>query len=275
MNASRLTTNVILTVTGGCLLLAVPTRAFVCIAAPNNGPCVHWATGAATLNLHLGSAGGTLINGTTSWDTNAVNAANDWTAVGADFHYDLATGPFSDPCVTQPGNGCPGDPGGNPVVWAPQTCNGMGFGDIVAATVNCFNTSSGALVNAPVFVNSTAPFNAYDGPLMAGVNDIRRVLLHEFGHVLGLNHPNDAGQTVTAIMNGHESDVDRLQPDDIAGIFSLYPNGGGTTTNSMSTGCRISPTDSVQALCLLVLPAVFAVWRRKSGQRPRGREPIA
>ncbi len=41
--------------------------------------------------------------------------------------------------------------------------------------------------------------------------------------MLGLDHPDDAGQTVTAIMNSRVSDLDTTQPDDLAGIRSIYP----------------------------------------------------
>lgn len=54
---------------------------------------------------------------------------------------------------------------------------------------------------------------------------IRRLLLHEFGHAVGLDHPDEAGQTVAAVMNStiyHN----HLQPDDIAGIRALYPANG-------------------------------------------------
>ena len=48
------------------------------------------------------------------------------------------------------------------------------------------------------------------------------ILLHELGHVVGLGHPDEAGQQVNAVMNsGHY--YDRLQPDDIRGIQALYP----------------------------------------------------
>ena len=53
---------------------------------------------------------------------------------------------------------------------------------------------------------------------------LRRLLLHEFGHAVGLGHPDDAGQNVAAVMNSviHHN---YLQPDDIRGIYALYPSG--------------------------------------------------
>lgn len=60
----------------------------------------------------------------------------------------------------------------------------------------------------------------------------RRVLLHEFGHVLGLGHPDDQGIFEYAIMNrepryydpeeGGWVTIDSIQQDDIAGLRALY-----------------------------------------------------
>jgi hypothetical protein len=61
--------------------------------------------------------------------------------------------------------------------------------------------------------------------LQPDVHDLHRVALHEFGHMVGLDHPDENGQTVNAIMNSHESSVDTLQPDDIAGAVALYGDG--------------------------------------------------
>ena len=54
------------------------------------------------------------------------------------------------------------------------------------------------------------------------VYDIHRVFLHEFGHVLGLDHPDDYVQKVVAIMNSVISDLDSLATDDMNGAISLY-----------------------------------------------------
>jgi hypothetical protein len=49
--------------------------------------------------------------------------------------------------------------------------------------------------------------------------------LHEFGHVVGLDHPDQFGQHVAAIMNSVISSTDTLQADDINGGKSIYGSG--------------------------------------------------
>src|SRR5207302_6092655 len=56
----------------------------------------------------------------------------------------------------------------------------------------------------------------------SGSYDIQRVALHELGHALGLAHPDQAGQHVSAVMNSVVSDLYALTADDIAGGQSLY-----------------------------------------------------
>jgi Matrixin len=73
--------------------------------------------------------------------------------------------------------------------------------------------------------NSAYLWDSYRGPLHASPLDFRRVAIHEFGHSIGLDHPDQAGQHVTAIMNSHVSDIDTVQPDDIAGVMSIYDSG--------------------------------------------------
>ena len=58
--------------------------------------------------------------------------------------------------------------------------------------------------------------------LKAGIVTLPGLLLHELGHVVGLGHPDEAGQNVQSIMNSHVTHS-TLQPDDIAGIRALYP----------------------------------------------------
>ncbi|HEY4246827.1 MAG TPA: matrixin family metalloprotease [Lacunisphaera sp.] len=64
--------------------------------------------------------------------------------------------------------------------------------------------------------------------------DIRRVAIHELGHVLGLDHPDEASppQAVTAIMNSRISDIDTMQTDDITGAQALYGSPGFVPANN-------------------------------------------
>jgi hypothetical protein len=248
------------------LLSAGRASAFVCLRT-SGGACLHWANGAATMGSFLGGLGRGFSNGTLSFDQNAINAGNDWTGTGAAFHFTVGIGQqFNSPCgAAGPQHVCAntGPAGDNPVFFTNTVCGG-GFGDIIAQTDSCFDRNSGALINTPVFINNAVAWDAYDGPAQQSVYDIHRVLLHEFGHVLGLDHPDSHGQTVIAIMNSHVSDLERLQPDDVAGIFSLYPNTGPSNAGA-NTGCQMASGDISRRSWLLLLPAALMARRRRHG----------
>jgi hypothetical protein len=255
------------------VLAAVPARAFVCLKAAN-GTCLHWVPAQATLLSFLGGPV-QLANGTTSWDQNAIDAANDWNAAGTAFHFTVSVGgQLNEPCGPQgPNHACPntGPRGDNPILFRSSVC-GLPFGpDIIELTNSCWD-ANGAMINAPVFVNVAVPWNAYDGPIQFSggqpVNDIRRVLVHEFGHVLGLDHPDLNGQRVVALMNSRESDLDRLQADDIAGIRSIYPNAAVTTGGS---GCQVGGSDTSTGWVLTVPALLLALPQRRHSRETRER----
>ena len=69
------------------------------------------------------------------------------------------------------------------------------------------------------------------------LQDFQRVALHEFGHVLGLDHPDQFGQNVVAIMNSTISNTYSLQQDDINGAYDLYLG----TVSGASTAPTFAP----------------------------------
>ncbi|CAN5587628.1 hypothetical protein BH20VER1_BH20VER1_26620 [soil metagenome] len=97
--------------------------------------------------------------------------------------------------------------------------------------------------NADIIFNTRYNWDSYLGPRQPGLEDFQRVALHEFGHVLGLNHPDDAGQRVTALMNSRIGNLDRLAADDIAGARAIYDSGppylnGTPTANLVNLSTR-------------------------------------
>jgi hypothetical protein len=183
-----------------------------------------WPAGTVvTFQMGLGSAGRTLIDGNTSWDTAAAPALAAWDNVMARLQYrsNVATPPVSS-----------GD-GVNSVVFS-NTVFGQKFGSGTLA-VTYWSYSGSTLREADILFNKNQAFDSYRGPLRFGSNgwcigDIRRVLIHELGHALGLDHPDDHGQHVDAIMNSVTSDRETLSADDISGAQSMYAAPGPTAT---------------------------------------------
>jgi hypothetical protein len=102
--------------------------------------------------------------------------------------------------------------------------------------------STGRRNEADVIFNSAFSWNSYRGTLRqrpdgGTLADLHRVALHEFGHVLGLNHPNEFGQSVDSIMNSSVSNVDTLQTDDLTGAAALYGTTGDVIPQLPGSDC--------------------------------------
>ena len=76
-----------------------------------------------------------------------------------------------------------------------------------------------------IFNSKDWSWDVYSGPLRSDVADFNRVAIHEFGHVIGLNHPDENGQSRDAIMNSRAGDTEDLQLDDVLGIGGLRYGG--------------------------------------------------
>ena len=171
-----------------------------------------WPSGTVTLQFGLGQAPTTLLDGNTSWDTAAAPAAQMWNQQIGRTQLSVVLNP-SVPVVS-------GDRV-NAVVFS-NTVFGQAFGSGTLAITYYFTQGSNFL-EADVLFNRAQTFDSYRGPLRFGgpggyaTGDIRRVLLHELGHVLGLNHFN--GDNIMAPVT---SNRETLSADDIAGVQSLY-----------------------------------------------------
>ncbi len=244
------------------------------------GSPVVWSLSQVTMSVNLGSVppGTTLANGTTSWDANTAEALALWNTVVPNFFTMDTT--EADPCDRH--NGV------NTVTFVHDLC-GDSFGDVVAVTRKSYRLQSGHLflAEADVVLNANLCWNAYAGPLhlcektlsLTPAIDIQRVLLHELGHVLGLEHPDDAGQTVVALMNSHLSDVDTLTQDDRDGAVFLYSQPLLTAPLQASSasggggGCTLRPGMGVNPTLggVLLLLAVCRTWIRTRLAQAGGR----
>ena len=196
-----------------------------------------WPPGSIDMEMGLGTAGG-LMDGSADWNACATAGLAEWNTVlgptGVGFN--------AIPATTTP---AAGDFVNS--VFFDDDVFGDSFGDQTLAVTSTFTFTREGIdetAESDVIFNNAKRFNCYRGPQRLGpvpetsdINDLRRVGTHEFGHVLGLDHPDDIGQTVPAIMNGFISDTDVLQLDDKQGVLTLY----GVSV----TGIPFPPRDQV------------------------------
>lgn len=188
----------------------------------NNGAIASLNPGSTLMRIRV-PASGTLQDGTT-YATSVRQAMLDWNA-------QLGRMQFL-PVIESSGAG---DEDNSVIeVFFSSTIYGSTFGSsTLAVTLTSGylrSDGTGALYGCDVIFNSAYTWNSYRGGQQSA-QDIRRVAIHEFGHVLGLDHPDQAVpmQNVQAIMNSTVSSIDSLQPDDIAGGRSLYGPPGSAT----------------------------------------------
>ena len=133
-----------------------------------------------------------------------------------------------------------------------QDIYGESFGDNTLA-VALRSSRGNVYVEVDVIFNSNLNWGLYTGAGTITARDFYRVALHEFGHVLGLNHPDQAGQSVRAIMNSTSAGlIFDLEQDDINGAGALYNVGPARLVGSnlpsllnISTRSRVELGDDV------------------------------
>ena len=179
-----------------------------------------------TVTFHVHSQNVPTFRSGVPWLTAVNQAATAWNPMMA--RLQLAT-----TAATQPN----GERNGRNDVFFSNTIYGDSFGGSTLAVALSYSVNSDR-VEADVVVNTSPRWDVYDGDMRPD-NDLRRVLMHEFGHTFGLGHPDQATprQFVSAVMNSNYGGVFTLQADDRLGAGSLY---GFTATNPDPSGPSIS-----------------------------------
>jgi hypothetical protein len=188
-----------------------------------------WPDGNIVMQMQLGSSSGTLLDGSTSWGAAVEPAMADWNQWITRVQLR----------VVRDSTAARGDGNGQNNVFFDSNIFGDDFGSSTLAVTTHWRRGS-TRTEADIIFNTAKSWNSYRGALRRAssggtLQDIRRVALHEFGHVLSLDHPDEAGQRVSAIMNSTVSDLETLTSDDIAGVQAAYPSTGSTTTTTGPT----------------------------------------
>jgi hypothetical protein len=212
----------------GRLARVVFVAAIVCCAAGTAlGYWVYgqtWPSGQIVMHLQLGTSSGTFIDGATSWGQSAEWGLAEWNQ----YLDRVRFGVVRDSTVAiRSGDGV------NSVFWSSDNF-GRPFNESTLAITD-FWWRGNQMTEGDVVFNTKWKWNSYRGPLKTSgsdrIFDFHRVAIHEFGHVLGLDHPDQHGQSVTAQMNSTISDLDHLANDDIGGVWFLYGGGSGGAIN--------------------------------------------
>ncbi|MCC7366523.1 MAG: matrixin family metalloprotease [Dehalococcoidia bacterium] len=156
-------------------------------------------------------------------------AANSWNVSGANFRFN-ASG------ATSAGTGgCSGSglDGFNTVGWGRQS------GAVLAVTCSWY-ALDGTPKTATEFDMQIDP----DWEWTTGSSpeiDVESVILHEFGHAIGLGHSGDGNAVMYASYCAGCSKRD-LQPDDIAGAKAIYGTAAAPTPVKTATPTPVPPT---------------------------------
>lgn len=204
------------------LLAVVTAWSFTYITNSATGLPIKWQQPAYPLRIMLGTNSG----GNIDYNAAAQAAAQDWNAVigGIQFQSTVATGTAIDHNNI------------NELVFAADVF-GQAFDPNTVAVTTTWRRGN-QRTEADILFNSARNWD---------FSDLKRVALHELGHALGLDHPDEAGQSFPAplpIMNSRLTSNDTLTADDITGAQNLYGPPGTPANDNFASAINITLTSN-------------------------------
>ena len=101
-------------------------------------------------------------------------------------------------------------------------------------TTTTYDANTGRIYDADIEFNEQ--HFVFDTAGATDRYDLQSVVAHEAGHVLGLDHSEFWDATMYGHINAGELDKRDLEPDDVAGLCSIYAPGGGCDCGAASGG---------------------------------------
>lgn len=223
----------------------------------------HWYSSTITMQLQLGANPSPLSDGAASWGAAAEDALSIWNS-------NIGLTRFT---VVRDSTAALAEGNRLNNVFFSNDVYGQAWGTGVLAVTLTYTSGGTQSTECDVLFNQTLHWDSYRGSLRYGtsgtVYDFHRVALHEFGHVLGLDHPDQAGQSVVAIMNSRISSLDTLASDDITGVQSIYgANPSAVTAPTITTqpaSQSVAPGATVTFSVAVSGTAPFTYSWRKNG----------
>ena len=184
------------------LFAVVAPCGFAYVREFDNGIPIAWVKDrTVVMQLSLGSGTRTLRDGFTSFNDSAVDALQTWNPYLAHLKFSwIKNSPVT-----------PTEGDDEMSVLFDSKIFGDNFGNgVLAVTLLAYR--NGNFEETDTVFNSAISWDSYRGNLTPPVFDFHRVAIHEFGHTVGLDHPDQAQpkQTVVAIMNSTVSNLDTL-----------------------------------------------------------------
>ncbi|MCV6615075.1 MAG: matrixin family metalloprotease, partial [Cellvibrionaceae bacterium] len=190
-----------------------------------------WPSGDVTFHT---SVSGSSPSGV-SWNTAMQEAANKWASSvnGLQVSFDNSS---AHPCAGILPE-YPEDGNKNSFGFFNKACN-EDFGENVIAVTFSWNIGSNYTESDIVF-NTAENWNVYDGNQRSSL-DFRRVAVHEFGHLIGLDHESSN----SAIMAPLIGNIYNPTSDDLNGARSMYDASSSSGGSSSSSGGSTSSSST-------------------------------